>query len=179
MACAGDGSTADEVLQGLSVLVEACLRHGANVLLMTVMEVAQPEPRVEQQRQQLNALIKQYVQQRSWAGAAEDAASATSSNGSGGGSPQEQQQQHSSGSSTPFGRRGAPRVELFDLAEQLTWSGMDEETRWHMWDDGVHLTIDGYDLMGDLIVAALGPLVKQDAGPAAVNGSTSDHKKGV
>jgi lysophospholipase L1-like esterase len=73
-------------------------------------------------------------------------------------------------------------VELFDLASKLTWGGMDESTRWQMWDDGVHLTIDGYDLMGDLIVDALGPLVKKDLASAPVNGSaavangTSDKK---
>lgn len=176
----GDGSTADEVLQGLSVLTEACLLHGANVLLMTVLEVADPQPKIEQQRQQLNTLIKQYVQERKWAAAAGDAVSTSSSNGlqQQPGSAQEQ----SSSSSTPVVRRGAPRVELFDLASKLTWGGMDENTRWQMWDDGVHLTIDGYDLMGDLIVDALGPLVKKDLGSAAVNGSaaaangTSDKK---
>jgi len=144
------------VLQGLSVLTEACLQHGANVLLMTVMEVAQPEPRVEQQRLKLNSLIQQYVQDGSWTTAAQEAAS--SSNNS--------KQGTNSSSGTPVSRRGAPRVVLFDLAQKLTWNQMDEETRWQMWDDGVHLTIDGYDLMGDLIVEALSPLVKQEIGAA-------------
>lgn len=172
-AHAGDGSTADEVLAGLSVLTESCLQHGANVLLMTVMEVAQPELKVEQQRLKLNTLIKQYAQERSWAAAAEDAVSARSSSKTQGQPPAGQQ----GSSSDPVSRRGDPRVELFDLASKLTWNGMDEETRWQMWDDGVHLTIDGYDLMGDLIVEALSPLVKQDVGAAAPaaaeNGSTA------
>lgn len=77
---------------------------------------------------------------------------------------------------------------LFDLASKLTWGGMDEETRWQMWDDGVHLTIDGYDFMGDLIVEALGPLVQQDVGAAAAaagsgaaaeQNGTPDHKKSL
>lgn len=184
---AGDASTAGEVLAGLSVLTEACLQHGANVLLMTVMEVAEPEPRSEQQRLELNRLIQQYVQGRKWAPAAEAGAAAAGS----GETPQQQQQsvagQKGSGS-TPMSRRGAPRVVLFDLASKLTWGGMDEETRWQMWDDGVHLTIDGYDFMGDLIVEALGPLVQQDVGAAAAaagsgaaaeQNGTPDHKKSL
>jgi hypothetical protein len=163
-SCSGN-YPADEVLEGLSVLTESCLQHGANVLLMTVMEVAEPEPKVEQQRLKLNTLIKQYVQERKWVPAAEGAASARSSSAA-------QGQQGSS--SDPVSRRGAPRVELFDLASKLTWNGMDEETRWQMWDDGVHLTIDGYDLVGDLIVEALSPLVKQEVGAAAAaNGSAA------
>lgn len=196
----GDASTAQEVLDGLSVLTEACLQHGANVLLMTVMEVAQPEPEVEQQRVQLNKLIKQYAEGQAWASAAasgaaggQDPAGGSNAQQRQDGSGQQQQQGNNSsgGGLTPVLRRGSPRVVLFDLASKLTWNGMDEETRWQMWDDGVHLTIDGYDLMGDLIAEALGTLVKQDIGSAAavaavgVNGSTglangtSDHKKAV
>jgi lysophospholipase L1-like esterase len=191
---AGDGSTADEVLDGLSVLTEACLRHGANVLLMTVLEVAQPEPKVEQQRVQLNNLIKQYTEGQAWAAAA--AAAQESADGGSDAHQRQagsgQQQQQGSSSLTPVSRRGSPRVVLFDLASKLTWNGMDEEARWQMWDDGVHLTIDGYDLMGDLVSEALSTLVKQDIGSAAaataaagLNGSagiangTSDHKKAV
>lgn len=175
---AGDGSTAEEVLEGLSVLTEACLQHGANVMLMTVLEVAQPEPRVEQQRTKLNGLIKQYVQEQRWSGAAQAGAAAanstTSSSGSGA-TVQDAPSKQQGGASTPVSRRGAPRVVLFDLAAQLTWNGMDEETRWQMWDDGVHLTIDGYDLMGDLIVGALGPLVKQEIGSKAAVANGTAH----
>jgi hypothetical protein len=170
--CSGD-YPADEVLEGLSVLTESCLQHGANVLLMTVMEVAQAAPKVEQQRLKLNTLIKQYVQERKWAPAAEGAASARSSSTARGQPPSGQH----GNSYDPVSRRGAPAVQLFDLASKLTWSGMDEETRWQMWDDGVHLTIDGYDLMGELIMEALGPMVKQEVGAAAAaaaeNGSAA------
>jgi lysophospholipase L1-like esterase len=170
------------VLEGLSVLTEACLQHGANVLLMTVMEVAEPEPRSEQQRLELNKFIKQYAQGDKWAAAAAAAAA-----GSADAPQQQQQQQQQAVGGSPVSRRGAPRVVLFDLASKLTWGGMDEETRWQMWDDGVHLTIDGYDLMGDLIVEALGPLVQHDVGQAAAGSAaatveqngTSDHKKSL
>lgn len=171
-------------MEGLSVLTEACLQHGANVLLMTVMEVAEPAPRAEEQRLELNKLIKQYVAERKWASAADKAVS-TSNSGSQHKQPPTSQQSSTSDSSTPVARRGAPRVVLFDLAAKLTWQGMDDKTRWQMWDDGVHLTIDGYDHMGDLIVDALGPLVKQELGAAAatqngaahVQNGTADHKK--
>jgi hypothetical protein len=174
-------SSAEEVLSGLAVLTEACLAHGANVMLMTVMEVAQPEPQVEQQRLRLNQLLLQYVQDGRWAAAAAAAAAAVAAavEGAGGGgssgAQQQQQQQRkagpdadgSSSSKAPVARRGAPRVVLFDLAAKLTWNSMDEEARWQIWDDGVHLTIDGYDLMGDLVVEALSPLVSQELGPPA------------
>lgn len=159
------------------MLTEACLRHGANVMLMTLMEVAEPEPKVEQQRQQLNELIRQYVKQQSWTAAADDAAAAAAASSSTNTDALQQQQQQSgaagSGSSTPVSRRGAPRVVLFDLAVKLTWNGMDEETRWQMWDDGVHLTIDGYDLMGDLIVEALAPLVTKDIGASSATAAAA------
>jgi lysophospholipase L1-like esterase len=160
-------------------------------MLLTVLEVAQPEPKVEQQRVQLNKLLKQYAGGQAWAAAA--AAAAAQGPAAGGSNAQQQQQQQGGSKLAPVFRRGQPRVVMFDLASKLTWSEMEEEPRWQIWDDGVHLTIDGYDLMGDLISDALSPLVEKDIGSAAaaaaaaagLEGSaatangTSDHKKAV
>jgi hypothetical protein len=154
-------------MQGLRVLVEACLQHGANVLLMTVLEVAEILPSVEQQRLQLNTLIQQYVQERSWAQVA--AAGSNSPQLAQATRAQQQQQQQ-----TPVARRGAPKVVLFDLAAQLTWHGMSQEARWEYWDDGVHLSRDGYDLMGSHIAAALCPLIKAELPAAASDAAVAD-----
>ncbi|KAF6253988.1 SGNH hydrolase-type esterase domain-containing protein [Scenedesmus sp. NREL 46B-D3] len=171
---AADDSSAEEVLAGLDVLVQMCLAHGTNVLLMTLTEVAMPVEGVEEQRRQLNALIKDYVVQEKW-----DKAAAPGSSGAVGsaGSP----------ASEPTSRRSKPRVHLFDLAGALPFEGMPEEQRWELWDDGVHLTMAGYDRLGELVGDALLPLLQAElqqvdaaaaAAPAAVEeGAAAPDKK--
>lgn len=113
------------------------------MLLLTVMEVANPVDKVEQQRQQLNKLIAEYVQQRKW-----------ESQASAGGDQQQQQQRHN--------RRSKAEVFLFDLAAALPFEGMNEQQRWDVWDDGVHLTMAGYEHMGTLITEALVPHIQRE-----------------
>lgn len=157
MLLAGDASTANEVLQGLDRLVQKCLSHGANVLLMTVMEVAQPEPSIEEQRQQLNKLIITYVQQRKWdqmsAATRDDKAQQQQDAGVG---------QVNNSNSSQIPRRPKPEVFLYDLAAALPYESLSDEKKFDFWDDGVHLSMLGYEHMGALITEALLPLVKQE-----------------
>ncbi|KAF8060539.1 hypothetical protein HT031_004716 [Scenedesmus sp. PABB004] len=177
---AGNESTPAEVAAGLDVLVQACLAHGAHVLLMTLMEVAQPEPGVEAARAALNDLLRDYVSQRAWdkgaapggsAGGGAPAplpapAAAAARGGGGGGAP------------TPVARRGAPAVHLFDLAAALPFQGLPEEQRWQLWDDGVHLTMAGYDHLGGLVADALLPLVDHELqDQPALGGGAADKKR--
>ena len=39
---------------------------------------------------------------------------------------------------------------------------MDEATREKLWDDGLHLTKEGYDMMGDLIAGRLFEILRGD-----------------
>jgi hypothetical protein len=162
------------VLAGLDVLVQMCLTHGTNVLLMTLTEVAMPVDNVEKQRRKLNGLIKAYVLQEKW-----DKAAAPGS------SPA-----RIPASSGPASRRSKPRVHLFDLAQALPYESMPEEQRWEIWDDGVHLTMAGYDRLGELVANALLPLMQAElmqidaaesaaaAGAAALaNGAVAAGKK--
>eukprot|EP00775_Hariotina_reticulata_P008080 gene8080-8274_t len=171
---AGDQSSAEEVMSGLEELVRLCLQHGASVLLMTVMEVAQLEPAMEQQRQQLNTLIKEYVGNGMWAGstaaaAAQGKCAGTTSRDAPQPAPADTctppQGGDRSGSKSLNSKRlcqGPGRVVLFDLASALPLKSMPEEQRHLLWDDGLHLTMEGYDHLGELLLGALLPLVRED-----------------
>ena len=39
----------------------------------------------------------------------------------------------------------------FDLKSAIPYHGMDKQRREQIWDDGLHLTDQGYDLMGEVI----------------------------
>jgi hypothetical protein len=162
---AGDDTPAEEVLAGLDVLVQMCLKHGTNVLLMTLTEVAMPVESVEKQRRQLNTIIKDYVLQEKW----DKATAGTASVPAG---------------SIPSSRRSKPRVHLFDLADALPYEAMPEEQRWEVWDDGVHLTMAGYDRVGELAANALLPLMQAEltqidaaVAAAAAEGVAASEKK--
>ncbi|KAL6717541.1 hypothetical protein ACLMJK_005456 [Lecanora helva] len=47
------------------------------------------------------------------------------------------------------------------VAKAIPWTGMDEKERTKIWDDGVHLTKEGYELMGDTIADRLIDIVKE------------------
>jgi len=47
------------------------------------------------------------------------------------------------------------RFYSFDLKSALPYYTMDEERREQIWDDGLHLTDNGYDFMGELIAERL------------------------
>eukprot|EP00879_Flechtneria_rotunda_P021836 GHRR01023026.1.p1 GENE.GHRR01023026.1~~GHRR01023026.1.p1 ORF type:complete len:206 (+),score=58.77 GHRR01023026.1:1090-1707(+) len=177
VALAGDQTNAEDIMEGLDHLVQACLQHGADVMLATLLEVAMPEERVEQQRVQLNKLIKAYVTERKW----EQKTLATNSS-SNSCTVEAAAALESSGISNMKAANGLqsglrhkkPRVASFDLAAALPYESMQEEQRWDIWDDGVHLTVRGYDVMGELIHNALMPLIKQClAGDQRHNGEIS------
>ena len=134
------------------------------------MQVANLEPRLERQRQQLNTLIKKYASssllaaERVCAGgtsqdAVKPAAAVPCSQMQSGGHAGSA---GSSGSSKQRLRMGTGRVALFDLASALPFESMPEEQQHNIWDDGLHLTMQGYDHMGELLLEALLPLVKED-----------------
>lgn len=50
----------------------------------------------------------------------------------------------------------------FDLKSKIPFHSLTDEDKVKYWDDGLHLTNEGYDWMGDQIADALIPLVKQD-----------------
>lgn len=50
----------------------------------------------------------------------------------------------------------------FDLAKYIPYASLTEEDREKYWDDGVHLTGDGYDWMGGHIADHLIPLITAD-----------------
>ena len=50
----------------------------------------------------------------------------------------------------------------FDLKSKIPFHSLTNEEKETYWDDGLHLTAEGYDWMGDKIADAFIPLVKQD-----------------
>lgn len=48
-----------------------------------------------------------------------------------------------------------------DIAKAIPWSTMDDEKRKRIWDDGVHLKKEGYELMGDAIADRLIEIIKE------------------
>lgn len=144
------------MLEGLDGLVQRCLSHGANVMLMTLLEVAGPEPDVEQQRLLLNASLKRYVAERSWDKAAAAGGSTAAVAASPGGQGGQQ--------TGALQRRAAPAVHMVDLAMLLPFESLDSKMRWELWDDGVHLSPAGYDWMGGVIATSLLPLMHAEIG---------------
>ncbi|KAK7226494.1 hypothetical protein V2G26_014497 [Clonostachys chloroleuca] len=56
----------------------------------------------------------------------------------------------------------APNFYSFDLHSRIPYHSLSREDREKYWDDGLHLTGEGYSWMGDHIADALLPLVKAD-----------------
>ena len=48
----------------------------------------------------------------------------------------------------------------FDLWSVIRYTGIDDETRQRIWDDGLHLTKDGYNIMGKAVAARLFELLQ-------------------
>ena len=48
-----------------------------------------------------------------------------------------------------------------DVAKAIPWTGMSQDDRQRIWDDGVHLKKIGYQLMGDTIADRLIEIVKE------------------
>lgn len=53
----------------------------------------------------------------------------------------------------------------FDLHAAIPYHSLTKEDRQKYWDDGVHLTPDGYDWMGGHIATHLISLLRETAGP--------------
>lgn len=50
----------------------------------------------------------------------------------------------------------------FDLYREIPYASLDEATREKLWDDGLHLTSEGYNMMGDLIARRLFEILRGD-----------------
>ncbi|KAL1988688.1 hypothetical protein VTN96DRAFT_8388 [Rasamsonia emersonii] len=56
----------------------------------------------------------------------------------------------------------AERFYTFDLHSALPYHSLSENERERIWDDGLHLTDEGYDLMGELVAGRLVELLKKN-----------------
>lgn len=64
-----------------------------------------------------------------------------------------------------------------DLAAEIPWEDMPEKKRKVFWDDGVHFTEKGYELMGKLVAKKLVATVSAERGWDAVEeGANVDEK---
>lgn len=50
----------------------------------------------------------------------------------------------------------------FDLRSKIPYHSLTDAEKVRYWDDGLHLTADGYDWMGDHIADALIPILKRE-----------------
>ena len=51
----------------------------------------------------------------------------------------------------------------YDLREAVPWEGMPDERRQEIWDDPVHFTAKGYDLIGTLLAERLKDIVQSQS----------------
>ena len=61
----------------------------------------------------------------------------------------------------------------FDLYSAIRYTGVEEELRTKIWDDGLHLTAEGYKVMGDAIAVRMLELLKTVQQPKNI-GPTPD-----
>lgn len=64
--------------------------------------------------------------------------------------------------------------EIFDLKSKLQFHGMSDEDRAEIWDDGLHFSIAGYGLMGELVTYRLVEILRQKGVSADSEGSPID-----
>jgi hypothetical protein len=130
---------------------------------MTVMEVPGNPPEcfaIEKQRLQLNDTIKTYVAEKKWERKPEQERQEQGGQG---------QQQHGGSGSRELEEHRVevtPKVVVFDLASALSFEAMGKDKERELCDDGLHLTVKGYNHMGQLIAEALRPILTQDTLPA-------------
>ena len=53
----------------------------------------------------------------------------------------------------------------FDLYSAIRYTGIDKDLRKKLWDDGLHLTSEGYKVMGDVIAVRMFELLKMTQQP--------------
>ncbi len=53
-----------------------------------------------------------------------------------------------------------PNSYTVDLCSAVPYFDMDKDTRDNIWDDGLHLTKEGYEMMGDAIASRMIELLK-------------------
>lgn len=61
----------------------------------------------------------------------------------------------------------------FDLYSAIRYTGIDEDSREKIWDDGLHLTSEGYKVMGDVIAVRVFELLKTTPQPKNIGPSPS------
>ncbi|KAK1600628.1 GDSL-like Lipase/Acylhydrolase [Colletotrichum navitas] len=59
----------------------------------------------------------------------------------------------------------SPDYHAFDLNPRIPYHSLTERERQRYWDDGLHLTVAGYDWMGTHVAEALGDLVELERNP--------------
>lgn len=129
----------------LELVWNIALDTGANVLALTVLEAAASSDRMLRKRDQLNAMIKDHQQERLYVS-----------------TPFQNWRTH------PFAFDCLPHSDsqaisyTFDLYRNIPYASLDEATREKLWDDGLHLTKEGYDMMGDLIAGRLFEILRGD-----------------
>jgi hypothetical protein len=163
-------------MAGLEQLVHLCLDHGASVMLMTLLEVPEAEPELQQQCQQLNALIRKFVSSQ----AQQQPATAAIGNQRPDSSRPVTAEIHMRGAagaaaagrpnklgdragvSSAHPSRTEQTVALCDLATYLPYSELSEQERWELWHNDMQLTVDGYNAVGLLLFNSLVPRVKRE-----------------
>lgn len=114
-------------------MIEICwqkaLETGASVLALNVIEAAHPSQSLRDKRSKLNTLIANHEQDR-WSVLL----------------------------LVPFPTciaKAFPHRYYLDLCSAVPYFALDQKRREDIWDDGVHLTEEGYRLMGEAIAARL------------------------
>ena len=62
----------------------------------------------------------------------------------------------------------------FDLYSKIPYATLDEAERDRLWDDGLHLTGEGYKMMGDVIAVRLFEILQEQTNAKDVASTTID-----
>lgn len=158
----GSGILPAEIFKGLTAMYHAAAAHGASLVAMTTMETkfADPGTPQDEPRHKLNELIRAFIKEHGGTFGSHNVpgASVPQAPGANGGT----NATHPTTSQMPdHGVSPArPTLLFLDLERRLPYHALTQGEKDELWDDGLHLTAKGYDVMGSLIFEALQPHIR-------------------
>ena len=124
---------------------KVALDTGANVLALTVTEAAASSERMDQKRSILNSFIKHHQHERLYVSF-----------------PSLASAEQSVPFDSPLNSDSQGTSYVCDLYSKIPYAKLDEAARERLWDDGLHLTEVGYNLMGEVIAERLFEILREE-----------------
>lgn len=132
------------------------LDTGANVLALTVTDAAASSERMDQKRSILNSFIKHHQHERLYVSF-----------------PSLSLADYPVLFDCPLHSDSQGTSYTCDLYSKIPYASLDEAVRDRLWDDGLHLTEEGYNLMGDVIAERLIEILREQVNENVAPTSTN------